>query len=852
MHEETFRAVRDGATVITAGRRLARALARDFHSRQRALGQSVWKRPDILALGAFLDRAWRNWLWRGPGANAPVLLDPFQEQLVWEQIIRESPAGESLLQIHETALLAMETWQLVQAYRLPVDGRFEATEDWAAFAAWSRNFRRRCQANAWVERARLSDFLRERIASGELPQPAGVFLAGFEDLTPQQAEFLEALGGGTELRAVAYHSAPDRRKMRDFSDEVRSAAAWARRQLERNAAAQIGIIIPDLTRLLPKVERTFREVLGESFHLSLGPSLNGYPLVRAALLMLEFGLGRLALPQAGKLLRSPFLSGAGAEWKQRAQLDAKLRQEGSWDISVSRLRNAAGTCLRLQRVLYRFEQELKKLPEEQRPSQWSRDFSRLLEVLGWPGDRPLSSREFQTREAWHGLLTSLAALDLVAPLLSFAQALDRLRELAAATVFQIENEGAPVQIMGILEASGLRFDHLWILGLHDEALPAAASPNPFLPISIQRDHKLPHSSAERELAFSSKLAARLLASAPDMVISYPETEGDRVLAPSPLVPGEWRRAEPEWVPYDSWIARMRGNADFEELVDETGPGLIGDAVHPGGARLFKDMAACAFRAFAKHRLGARPLEVADFGLNYRDRGSSVHKALEFIWSEIGSHARLIELEPGELRALVARNVDAAVDTLGPGIGRDLERRRLQGLLAEWLEIEKSRTGFRVSQSEKERVVRVGGLQLRIRTDRIDELPDGRRIILDYKTGKVGLSDWAGDRPSEPQLPLYCAASDQPLAGAAFARIRTGESGFIGLTGEDASLPGLKAMTVEKAGPFGQQVTAWRSVLERLAEDYRAGNAQVDPRADACDNCGLRALCRIREFENDRG
>jgi hypothetical protein len=42
------------------------------------------------------------------------------------------------------------------------------------------------------------------------------------------------------------------------------------------------------------------------------------------------------------------------------------------------------------------------------------------------------------------------------------------------------------------------------------------------------------------------------------------------------------------------------------------------------------------------------------------------------------------------------------------------------------------------------------------------------------------------------------------------------------------------------------------VLERLADNFRAGFAEVDPKQGACDLCGLRALCRIREFENDRG
>jgi len=42
------------------------------------------------------------------------------------------------------------------------------------------------------------------------------------------------------------------------------------------------------------------------------------------------------------------------------------------------------------------------------------------------------------------------------------------------------------------------------------------------------------------------------------------------------------------------------------------------------------------------------------------------------------------------------------------------------------------------------------------------------------------------------------------------------------------------------------------VLEGLARNFQAGRAEVDPKEHACDHCGLWALCRIREFENDRG
>src|SRR5271166_1172007 len=126
MHEEIFRALQKGATVLTAGRRLARVLAGQFHAIEVERGRSVWNRPDVLPLDAFLDRTWGEWLGRYADENAPVLLDALQEQMLWEQIIRESPAGASLLQIPETARQAMDTWRLVAEYRLPVDGSFEA------------------------------------------------------------------------------------------------------------------------------------------------------------------------------------------------------------------------------------------------------------------------------------------------------------------------------------------------------------------------------------------------------------------------------------------------------------------------------------------------------------------------------------------------------------------------------------------------------------------------------------------------------------------------------------------------------------------------------------------------------
>src|SRR5579862_2662073 len=359
MHEEIFRALEEGATIITAGAHLARALAREFHSTQAQRGRTLWNRPDVLPFDAFLDRAWKEWLARYAREDTPVLLDTFQEQMLWEQIIRASPAGASLLQIPETARQAMDTGLLAASYRLPVDGSYEASDDTAAFAGWWREFRRRLKANGWMERARLADFLRERTEAGEMPGRGTIFAAGFDEMTPQQEDFLEALGNWRAIENQNSGASVERRRMRDSSHEMRSAAAWAGRLLEQDPETTIGIIVaPDLARSRSKVERILSDVLGTGFHLSIGPALAQQPIVHAALLLLEFSLGELALPRAGMLLRSPFLGGAQEEWSKRAQLDARLRRKNRWEISPNVLLEEAGSCPGLQRVLRRVEKQL--------------------------------------------------------------------------------------------------------------------------------------------------------------------------------------------------------------------------------------------------------------------------------------------------------------------------------------------------------------------------------------------------------------------------------------------------------------------------------------------------------------
>jgi len=295
-------------------------------------------------------------------------------------------------------------------------------------------------------------------------------------------------------------------------------------------------------------------------------------------------------------------------------------------------------------------------------------------------------------------------------------------------------------------------------------------------------------------------------------------------------------------------------------VDWSATALPAGVAFSGGARLLQDQSACPFRAFAAHRLLAFGLEHPHEGLDARDRGVLVHVALAAVWNELRTQQRLIATDRSELAALVQRGVDDALKRLQPRRASvfqqrflELERERLTALLLEWLDQERKRTGFEVLANEEKHVVQVGGLDLNLRLDRVDRLASGGEMLIDYKTGEVALSKWRGERPDEPQLPLYTLAREALPQAVAFGRVCRGETGFLGLSAASDVAPGVHAAANRRFFPseyadWGSMLAAWRAALESLAIAFRSGAAAVDPkkRTVTCKNCDLSTLCRVDE------
>src|SRR5437667_381832 len=107
--------------------------------------------------------------------------------------------------------------------------------------------------------------------------------------------------------------------------------------------------------------------------------------------------------------------------------------------------------------------------------------------------------------------------------------------------------------------------------------------------------------------------------------------------------------------------------------------------------------------------------------------------------------------------------------------------------------------------------------------------------------------WQGERPDEPQLPLYAVSAKEEITAVVFAKFRPGDMRFVGLARDDQALP-----KVPRAKDGWQPLLRdWKKEAERLGRSFAAGEAGVDPKKDlmTCRYCGLETLCRVYEKIN---
>ncbi len=874
-----------GAVVLTPNRRLASRI-RVAVAAERAVAPAA----PVFAIGDWIEQLWQQMVLRADPLAAGVwVLNSAQELLLWEQAVRADDVP--LLRPGQAALQAQSAYRTLALWRqLPlanaVRNECEAQPDSAMFAQWLDRFLLSCDTHQAIAAAERDRRVVDAVRAQRVQLPQAMVSAGFDDLPPLHAELLQTIADYSTL------ALPDRNQnavcvgFSSLEAQLQAAALWAQRELRKNPAGPIAIVVPDLNSQRAFVERVLLDVLAPAtalpqtprslppMNFSSGLALAQMPLIRSALQLLEFAAKDIELETLLQIVRSPFSAFGNENIDAQAAFIEMLCALRATKLRAAQVRHCAdGVAERFPSwrwgaVLHELAERCRRsrwLEKKYAAQRWSELFSEALLLLGWPGTRTLDSSEYQQYTHWQQALIEFSRFDQISAPIDFSVALQRLRGVMQAQVFQPQTADTPLQILGVLEAAGLQFKSLWLCDMGDDCWPAAAAPQPLLPRDLQRRLRMPRCDAEREFAIAQRLTRSLLASAETIVVAYQNEREEVACGPSPLFHAVRAIASAELfsgaydVQLPAFIRRQENNARFqlETFAAGSAPPWSTAEVARGGSALFKDQAACAFRAFAAHRLNARPLDEPVAGLDAAERGSILHTALEIIWRELKTQTALLALDEDEQARRVRRAAEIALRDFSEReplrLGARfcaLEEQRLVRVLTGWLAIERERGEFSVHAIEQTSRAEFNGLPLRLRVDRIDRLRDGRFLIIDYKTKNAdcSINEWLGERPDEPQLPLYAQIFEEhgALAGVAFAQVRLEKPQIIAVGDSEENNFSLPAQFSDEVAidSWESLQARWREVLQTLARQFIDGYAQVDPKArNTCDFCALDSICR---------
>lgn len=909
--DELFNQISMGMVLVTGNSRLARVLSGEYGRWRMQKGDHQWMSPKIFSWEAWLDNLWEN---AGlQGGEAARLAVPGNQQLVslWQQVLREDPRARTLLRPESLATRLRDTRRLAVDWHLDLRHPCwfgDDNENHGAFQHWNRSFEALCLNKHWVAPEDRIAILCRESEFEVLADTDTLGMLGFDEFNPAQKALLSALSkAGHSVRSLDITSAcadVQLWKSSDERQELQQMARWVRYWFEKEPASRIAVVVPDLQARRTDIQRHLTEVLlpgsagphrgTQLWNISMGIALARVPMVESAFDILRLLENRVSVQDVGRVLRSPWILGGTAERNSRALLEKCLRDNYPRQLKLSEVRYRASEVSKHDRnrqelppdqyearawnspvlsgilkTLLQFEQSSRGT---RAPSAWAEALTGLLSQLGWPrlgtkeenefsGER---SENWQAFQSWQEGLRELASLDATLSSLGRQAAIKQLLQICREKIFQPRTPPSTIQVLGLYEASGLRFDHLWVMGLHNDNWPPAAQPNPFIPGLLQQKARLPHSSPQRELEVARGVTQRLLASAKNCVFSYPgQVDGEDVL-PSPLLAID--SIEPLEAP-EGWQGQdwqMTVAAAEGPRVDPLRmPGPPRHATARGGSSILKHQALCPFRAFASNRLGTEGLPTPVDGISPMLHGSLVHRVLENFWMETLTHSALVALDGHELNDRIQRHVDHVIGTERSFTDRPefrrVEGRRLARLAKAALDLEKARDPFEVIGFEQEVLLEIEGQTIRLYIDRIDRLAGGGESIIDYKTGRVDPKKWFGSRPDDPQLPLYAVSAANTPVAIAFAVIRDDECLYRGVATREGIFPGLPPARnaynkdVLEAGQNMQMtIDSWRQILHRLMAEYLSGDATIDPKngRTTCNGsyCELQPLCRITELE----
>lgn len=853
--------------VVTVNNRMAIHLQKELIAAKRHDAE-VFQLPQVQPWSHFLEFLYERLIFAVGEVPAAKQLSQFAALLYWEAVLEEQKL--STLNLTKLARVLADAHTLQTEWDIQVEV-LEETPEYIEYKNIKVHYLNRLRERGAIDGPLRNQWLLEQLlqsttdsdssASQQLQKIVAkkIVLLGFRELSAIQSGLFKAcqdlgaelyildseLGAVNELQVI---------RTQNRTEELEAAVNWAKQMLEQHPRGRFAIIDPLLQMELNTVRRYLHERIQDDglktdllYNVAIGRPLSDWSIVRSALAWLKLFIkltntNRIATQELGEslLLGQEALVLAWAD--QLSALDLKLRQQSK----VSYNKN------QVQQFLYDISDEFSELTDSAfeifaadekhlRLNRWLQKFKAFFELFAFPGINKLSSAQYQVCGAFDQALKTAAALSPALDHMTVADAFYLLDRVCKQQIFQPQRAvTARLDVLGMLEAEGAKWDAVWILSMQDDVLPTVPKPNPLIPKAALLRVDAPRSDHRREFMWAETMLKSLLETAPKIKISWHAFAGEMPTKASPLI--SQHLAEEQWFNLDelakldqSQIQSQQSNAaELEFLKDDYGPPVPADGLLSGGSRLIDLQAINPQWAFAVYRLHMRNFEsYPRYELDRMQRGSFIHASLESFWHDVRDQATLKAMSDEELEEKITEVVDASAHSellFDSAALLALEKDFAKNQLFHFLKLEQQRElAFTVAEVEKNAEIALSNIKIRVKIDRIDFLENDSYLYLDYKTGNLPnyKKNWYRERPIDLQLPLYAAYGEHPIndvGGVGFGGLKPKHMGFSGIGAVNWSYPSKSGVEEKTALEFEQQLTGWKGVLMGLADEVARGYA----------------------------
>ena len=807
------------------------------------IAESSYPEAEIMSLSHFLQSL--------EFSATQKILQPIEQSFIWQECILKQNVSYTI-PLDRASEILMKCWKLIHHWEIPgkiLSNSTDTNTQW--FYQCAQKFIQYCEEKNLIDETRLLESVVKKIFPIK-KNFSTVMIYGFLYLTPLEKKLFTQLNASNYIPRQFTASSPES-QLQVFLDpyeELTVALDWAIAERNHDPEASVCLVVPELEPYYNFISSYLSARLEEkNWHIYHARPAKNFGLIATALMIIELSLEKkININKLISLLRSPYFE-KNKNLLIRARYVKKLRDLQLSDVYWSAILSIASK--HASKDLYQALLILTENFSSQRKnlSEWTKHWQSLWEKLNVLLSSDLNEKEIFLEEKFFVLIKEFSELLSWEKKWTQIEAFQLFREYCETSKWQMPSPASNniINIISPFDAFNQKWDAVWCVQTLQNIFPIKFQINPLIDKKIQSQYHVTEVSSTAKEIIILNYYDRLISFSEKIIFSYTKKLNEQLNTPAifcnKLVALDYKNKALELLPK---IPIKPKKLELDPWKKEK---------FPGGSNTLKTQQACPMQAFARYRLKLDPLLKADLGFTAIERGQMIHRALQFIWEQLEDQKKLLILNHETRDVLLSAAIKQAFEIINfdrknalPKSLLALEKEYLKKLLNRWLEYESERPAFKIFALEHAEKIYFAEREWNLRIDRIDELVDGRLLLIDYKTGRAAITK--DQLFKEAQLPLYTITQRNKIDAIALAKINLNQMQMCGLTKDPLELGALGSLTVVSS--WQNLKEEWEKELLKLADDFIIGSAALNPiDKNTCSQCGRESFCRIFEVEEKK-